>query len=270
MPSEAEWAWLEERYPGTPSGKLIDEFEGEFGERIPKSTLYNHMNSRGIKRKLNWLEWTPERIEWIKAYSVGHTKAEVIAEHMRVFGEPMSEAQFKGAYSRFGLRLGTPKGGSSADRVGMVSPMKGMTWDDRNYSPEARERILRTSFKSGGTPHNTLPLGTERVKDGFVYVKVSDKPKAKASELWRPKSHLVWEEANGHPVPQDAMVVFADRDVFNFDPANLVAVPKSLWSVILRNNLEYWDADSLRAAMALAMLKSAAFRAAEDAKRRSR
>ena len=65
----------------------------------------------------------------------------------------------------------------------------------------------------------------------------------------------MWEKANGMPVPPHTMIVFADRDKRNFDPANLVAVPRDLWGTIARQHLAYHDADSLRTCVSVARLQ---------------
>lgn len=103
------------------------------------------------------------------------------------------------------------------------------------------------------------PIGTERVeaRDGYVYVKIAERkidPKS-AHDNWKPKHHLVWEQHNG-PIPPSTQIVFADHDKRNFDPCNLVAVPRNLWATISRDGISYCDAESLRTAMNIAKLKN--------------
>ena len=49
--------------------------------------------------------------------------------------------------------------------------------------------------------------------------------------------------------------MFADGDMRNFDPENLVAVPHKLQAQLMA--CEYWDAESLEAAVAMCMLHTA-------------
>ena len=50
------------------------------------------------------------------------------------------------------------------------------------------------------------------------------------------------------------MIVFADRDNRNFDPANLVCVTRAEWATICKLGLAYRDRESLEAAMLTARL----------------
>ena len=206
---------------------------------------------------LHPVKWTPERREWFRAFVPGHSESEISAEHEHVFGTPLSNAQIGNAKTKLGVRSGTvggrfEKGGTSFN--------KGKKWADF-MTPEGQEASRRTCFKKGNMPHNALdkPVGTERVdsKDGYIYVKVAERPSRQdCNDNWRPKHHLAWEAEHG-PVPPSTMIVFADRDKRNFDPSNLVAVPRDLWSTIQRRGMEYWDAESLGVCIGIARLDRA-------------
>lgn len=96
-----------------------------------------------------------------------------------------------------------------------------------------------------------LPTGSESAHKkgpgGGAFVKV------KTDDGWVLKHHVIWEEEHGATVPNGCRIMFADRDRTNFDPANLVAVPRRMVAVV--NRLPYHDAESLKACMALAELK---------------
>lgn len=119
--------------------------------------------------------------------------------------------------------------------------------------------MTRNGIKNGlaGCPKSKiLPIGAESRAsneegrpDGYVTVKTASG--------WRLKHHVVWEEANGKPVPKGAQVMFADGDSRNFDPSNLVAVPRATAVKINQMGLEYHDAESLRTCIAIAELKTA-------------
>ena len=203
------------------------------------------------------MKWTPERIAWFTEYVPGHSEREISAEHERVFGVPLTEPQIGNAKTRFHVKSGT-HGGRFVK--GQTSWNKGRRWSDF-MPPESQERSRATCFKRGNLPHNALrnPIGTEHVdsKDGYVWVKIAEHKtdSRSAHDNWRQKHHLVWERANGRPVPPHTMIVFADRDKRNFDPANIVAVPRDLWGVISRQHLAYHDAESLRTCMSVARLQ---------------
>lgn len=129
-------------------------------------------------------------------------------------------------------------------------------------SPEAIERTRATRFHDGHLPANTRAVGDERVtKDGYVEVHVAQHRRAKANDQWRMKHHIAWEQANGEPVPPHTMIVFADHDRRNFDPGNLVAVPRGLWAAICHEGIPYHDRESLIVAMDIARLKGGVFEA---------
>ena len=85
-----------------------------------------------------------------------------------------------------------------------------------------------------------------------------------AHDNWVPKHRIVWEEANGRPVPDGCIVVFLDGDRSNFDPGNLAIETRAEHAVIARNGIAYRDAATHEAARAIARLKSAAHRKAKQ------
>ena len=126
----------------------------------------------------------------------------------------------------------------------------------------------RRTSHGGGKP--SRPVGSTRVgKDGYLMVKVKEWPDVpQTRDNWRFKHHVVWEEANGQPVPDGCTVLFADRNKTNFDPDNLVAVPRKY--ICQLNNTElpsYHDRESLLACIALCDLRSATMDAERNAER---
>ena len=74
----------------------------------------------------------------------------------------------------------------------------------------------RTRFKAGHRPHNTKPIGYERIdsKDGYVYIKVSDDLPMQL------KHRVVWEQHNG-AVPDGYCICFRDGNRQNCEISNL-------------------------------------------------
>lgn len=207
------------------------------------------------------VRWTPERIAWFRAYVPGHTEPEISAEHERVFGTPLSEAQIGNAKTKLGVKSGTHGG---RFEKGIAPFNKGKKWDEY-VSPEGQERSRATCFKKGEVhgyaAQREQPVGTERVnRDGYVEVKVAEGLQERPNSNFRLKHRLVYEQAYGS-IPRGCNVVFADGDRRNFDPGNLVAVPRSLWSIICRRHIDFWDAESLQVAMNVARLDRATYEA---------
>ena len=264
-------AYLREIYPDTPNDEVARLMDERFGTQRTRDSVMHHARALGIgksdtfkKPQPCWF-WTPEKIAWFREFVPGHHESEISAEHERLYGTPLSAGQIGNAKSKFGVKSGTVGGRL---RKGHVPWNKGRTWDECGISAESRERMLKTAFKPGevhGPGGHVKPVGYTRVdsKDGYVYVKVKDTPQLNKpghfNDNFRLLHHVVWEEANGQPVPPSTMVVFADHDKRNFDPGNLVAVPRSLWSIISRESWTYCDRESLEACMNLAKLGRAVY-----------
>ena len=91
-------------------------------------------------------------------------------------------------------------------------------------------KILGVGFanvKAGMANGSALPIGTERVRCGYVWVKVKgDKPedgKKAGYANWRQKAQIVYETANG-PIPKGYLVVYLNRDTMDCRPENLYAI----------------------------------------------
>ena len=90
----------------------------------------------------------------------------------------------------------------------------------------------------------SAPIGTEKIRNGFVWVKISDIPckgtgKTSTSVNWKQKSHIVWEQHYGSMPPDDYTIVFLDRNKQNFDTNNLYAVKKKTLREMAKNS--WWS-----------------------------
>lgn len=204
--------------------------------------------------------YTEEENAFLRDFIPGHTEREIADAFEERFGRRLKDYQIGNRKTALGVTSGTT-GGRFVK--GQAAHNKGRSWDEQGISPESQARSRSTCFKKGNVPHNAKdkPVGYERVnRDGYTEVKVADRPSSPdCNDNFRMKHHLIWEEANGQPVPPSTMIVFADRDKRNFDPQNLVAVPRGLWATISKRGIPYYDRESLEAAMALARLDQAAF-----------
>jgi hypothetical protein len=259
-----EEAWLRGAYPAHHNRELSEMHAELFPDR-PRRTP-SAINSRagvlGLRKADGFQRnpprmWTPGKIAWFRAFVPGHTEAEISAEHERLYGFPLREGQIGNAKSKFGVKSGTHGGRFEKGH-------------DGGFASEAHRRAFleagkATQFKKGQVSGSALArrreVGYERVNaDGYVEVKVHDGLQSRPNRNFRPKHHVVYEQAHG-PIPDGCNIVFADGDKRNFDPDNLVAVPRATWATISRKHLEHHDADGLRACMAIAELDSAVHRA---------
>ncbi|MBR3689941.1 MAG: HNH endonuclease [Eggerthellaceae bacterium] len=106
----------------------------------------------------------------------------------------------------------------------------------------------------GGKPR--VPIGYERETKGYVVVKVGPEANVPQSkDNWKLKHVHVWEQHNG-PLPKGWTVLFADRNTRNFDPDNLVAIPRAYMGQ-LNFGYDWHDRETLEAAIACVKLRSA-------------
>lgn len=205
--------------------------------------------------------WDESELAFLRSFVPGHTWRETAEAFAAEFGWEPTKSQLHNARKYYGIQAGI-KGGA---RKGNVPGNKGKSWDDLGIDPGTRERMSKTQFKVGNVPKQGMRfrVGDERTdKEGYAWVKVCESGRdSKASDrrkglrCWRLKHHLVWEAVRGEPVPPDCSVVFADRDRANFDPENIVAVPKGILSTMNIMGMRYYDRESLEACMRMAKIR---------------
>lgn len=221
-------AWLAERYPvATDVNELLDDHEREFGWRPTKTSLYMKASRMGLRkepvanrdgrveRTVRWSK-EPEIEAWMLEHDHGQ-RTDLLSEEFRVaWGFGLS----RGQVNLFRASHGTQK---------------------RRDHGGGRRRV---------------PVGSEREgKDGYVVVKVREEATVPMSkDNWELKHVHVYEQHFG-PVPEGHVVYFADGDRRNFDPENLVAVPRRLVGLMNQPGSPRWhDRASLEACVALAEL----------------
>jgi hypothetical protein len=224
--TEQEKAWIAANYSVGTINDTLDSFEAEFGWRPSKNGLYVHANRNGMHKRQylddratkaqRAIRWSSpacaEMREWMLEHDTGESVYMTIDAFESEFGIRLNRSQV----SRFRSTHGTSK---------------------------------RVSH-GGGKP--SKPVGSERVgKDGYLMVKVAEWPTVPCSkDNWRFKHHLVYEQHHGE-IPAGHVVMFADRDTRNFDPSNLVAVPRRYIGMLNNPDLpDYNDAETLKACMA--------------------
>lgn len=257
-----EVAWLLDNAPLNPMRDTLALFADRFGWAPTRSSLASWMCGKGIRPPNSPMRWTADMDACFREIVPGRSESEIADLFEDRFGIHLTPSMIGNRKTRLGIRSGTVGG---RFEPGCEPANKGRTWDEMGLSPEAQARCRATCFGAGEEPPNgaRVPTGAERTsKDGYVEVKVkrfSDTPGA--NQCWRAKHQIVWEEANGRPVPPSSMIVFADRDKRNFDPDNLVCVPRAEWAVIAKKGIGYRDRDTLLAAVAVAKLARVARRA---------
>lgn len=133
------------------------------------------------------------------------------------------------------------------------------------------EKSRATQFKSGNLPHNTKPIGYERLsRDGYIEVKVKMRPSnPKCNDNFVPKHKLVWEAANG-PVPEGCIVVFKDGNKQNVSLENLACITRGQNAIMNQAHIRCDNPEAFDTCLAMADIKSAVSKCKKEVKRNGR
>ncbi|MDY6151939.1 MAG: HNH endonuclease signature motif containing protein [Terrisporobacter sp.] len=177
---------------------------------------------KGSKDKKPQHKWTDEEKEYLASIVKGSTYKEITRQMNDKFEYNFSEEQVKGMMYRNKLTTGTGgyfKKGSTPWNKGLKGYMG----------------ANKTSFKKGTIPPNQVPIGTESItKGGYIKVKVGEPNK------WKLKQRYIYEQHYGE-IPKDCNVIFADKNIRNFDINNLVLVSKAEMLILNNNKLIFED-----------------------------
>lgn len=183
--------------------------------------------SRGINRPKH--RWTPEEEAVLVArYADERTadlarelglRASQVYQHAKRMGIKKSAAFLSSGLSGR-LVYGHERGGATRFKKGQPSHNKGLRRP--GYAPG---RMAETQFKKGQAPHTTVPVGTEVLRGGYVWIKVRD-DLTPSRKNWLSKHQHLWEQANG-PVPDGHIVRFKDNDRTNLALENLECVSRA-------------------------------------------
>ena len=177
---------------------------------------------KGSKDRKPQHKWTDEEKEYLASIVKGSTYKEITKQMNDKFEYNFSEEQIKGMMYRNKLTTGTGgyfKKGSTPWNKGLKGYMG----------------ANKTSFKKGTIPPNQVPIGTESItKGGYIKVKVGEPNK------WKLKQRYIYEQHYGE-IPKDCNVIFADKNIRNFDINNLILVSKAEMLILNNNKLIFED-----------------------------
>ena len=97
------------------------------------------------------------------------------------------------------------------------------SWNKGKQGWKAGGRSAETRFKPGNRPHTWVPIGTEQIRDGYLWRKVTD---GHGRHDWRLVHVMLWEQHNG-PVPKGLILVFRDRNKQNIQLDNLELITRA-------------------------------------------
>lgn len=189
---------------------------------LRKTHAYRAATARRTTRKRS--PWTPqieELMVLLYPYCITHQLEDL-------FGIPSVAIRQKALY--MGLKKNT-----AAKRH--IAQMRNLTLRQAaqaagpgpSASTQVRARNKNRTAKGGGKT-TIQPIGTVRLRtwSGVPNTLVE---KVGLPSQWRQVHQLVWEHANGRPIPKGFVVTFRDKNRFNLNPENLELVSRSEWSL---------------------------------------
>lgn len=248
--------FIAENVAGRTTRELVSLVNARFGKLFTESSMKAYKNNHGLKSgmPIGKLPGTPTKLfpqavmEYIKENykGVGHKEmAERVNER---FGTSYTVQQIGSFYGNRKLNSGL---------TGRFP--KGHTPFNKGWKGVCAPGCEKTQFRKGNLPHNTKPIGYERINgDGYVEVKVKMRPSSpQCNDNFQAKHRLIWEQLHG-PVPPGCRVIFKDGNRQNFDPANLALITTKEGMEMCRRSLFTDDAELTEAGIMVARVRVAA------------
>ena len=180
--TEEECCWIREHNTrGISPRRLLEEFNEAFGTEIEAGALMRQAYKLGIK---------------------GQCNHKITEEELAFLWENGAKMPRKELTELFNARFGT---NMSVDSLVYACR--------KHRIPNARNRII-----DGKAAPRLYPLGSEKVNEGYVVVKVGNT--GNEHKDWIPKQRILWEKAYGK-IPEGCRVAFLDNDRNNFSLENL-------------------------------------------------
>ena len=191
--------------------------------------------TKGVKNKKPQHRWTDEEKEYLASIVKGKTYKELLALMNEKFDYEFSSQQIESALRRYNLKTGN---------TGQFKKYQ----EPWNKGLKGYIGANKTSFKKGTIPPNYKPVGTERfAKDGYIEVKVKD------PNVWELKHRYIYKKHHGE-IPNGYNVIFADKNISNFDIDNLILVSKAEMLILNKNKLIFEDKDFTKVGVNIAKL----------------
>ena len=215
-------AFVRENVVGRTSLELAEMVRERFAVDMTESKMKSLKSNYGLKsgtprghRKGQCSDVYPkEVIDFILANYKGTGHQKMVELLYEKFGVSYTKQQIKSFYGNRKLNSGL----TGRFEKGHVPPNKGK-------HIQTVGRMGETQFKNGHLPHNTKPIGYERItRDGYVEVKVRMRPSHPlCNDNFVKKHYLVWEQVYG-PVPEGHKLMFLDGNKQNCELENLQLV----------------------------------------------
>lgn len=194
--------------------------------------------------------WTDEEIEFVREHAMQMPCAELVKLVNERFGKNYSLEQLYRVKARCrikSLNIGCYRKGIRNSPE--TEFKKGHVPHNKGTHPPTVGRMAETQFKPGNMPHNHKPVGSERICYGKIQIKIAE-PKS-----WEWLATLIWQSVHKKALPEGCIIRFANEDITDYSPENLVTITKAQNAVLNHLHIHTYDADSLKAALLICDLK---------------
>ena len=195
--------------------------------------------TKGVKNKKPQHKWSQEEKQYLASIVKGKTYKELVTLMNEKFDYEFSSQQIEGALRRYNLKTGN---------TGQFKKYQ----EPWNKGLKGYIGANKTSFKKGTIPPNYKSVGSERVtRDGYTEVKIKDPNK------WELKHRHIYKKHYGE-IPSGYNVIFADKNISNFDIDNLILVSKAEMLMLNREKLIFEDKELTKTGVNIVKLISKA------------
>lgn len=209
-------------------------------------------------------KWTDEEIELIREHAIEMPCYELLKLVNARFGKSYSLVQLYRVKERCGIKsknIGCYRKGIRSSPA--TEFKKGHVPHNKGTHPPTKGRMAETQFKKGNIPHNHKPVGTERISYGKIQIKIAEPNK------WEWLATLIWQSVHKQALPEGYYIRFANGDITDYSPENLVAITKAQNAILNHLHIQTYDADSLKAALLMCDLKMMSNKRNEQEMRRT-
>lgn len=192
--------------------------------------------------------WTTEDIEYLKEF-YPNTNSKDLAEKLgRSILSVYQTARILGLYkSKEWIARNARENMMRPDHPGKTTQFKkGQTSWNKGKKGLRFAGSEKGYFQKGHTPHNSVPVGTESVIQGYVKVKIAE------PNVWERKQRLIWKQNFGE-IPENHRIIFKDGNPLNFALENLECL--SVEDIARRNSIHNLPDDLKKTIQTLGQLK---------------
>lgn len=165
--------------------------------------------------------YTTEQIDYIRSVAPGRTREEITKMVNKKFNLKVTLGSIRSIMYRHKIK-NHMQGYNTRFRKGQESWCKGMK--GINLGGEAGW------FKKGNIPPSHLPIGSESIKEGRVFIKTAE------PNVWEEKHRWLWEKHYGK-IPDNKVIAFKDGNKQNVTLDNLFMTDRYACTAVVRRKL---------------------------------